>query len=109
MLGLAMIVLSAVHEFVAALATRWVTLNSLIESHVGVPGKLAVWAVLALAAFVVIGHAAKMAFNLIRYVFLPSAAIAVALLLLVPGWSPMTTFPVLLGASTLNLMARALR
>jgi len=107
MLGLLAYVLGSVQVFVESLGTRVGALNELIASHFGEAGKWAFWVLAAAFGLLLAGKAAKLTFNFLRWVLLPSAAISVALVMLFPGFSPMKSFPVLVTVTTAVMLFRS--
>ena len=97
---------SAAYAFLGGLAGRWDALNTVVVEHLGTTGQWALWALLAMALLIVVAHAAKLVFNLTRWVVLPSAGLSVLTLTFAPSWSPMQTFPLFLGVTSLILIAR---
>lgn len=105
--GLASYMLSTVHVFLGALWGRVVALDFYLQNHFGRLGKYAVWAFVIFVVFVLAGHATKFTFQVVRYVLLPSAMLTVVLLMLMPCWAPMKTFPVFVAVSSVIALARS--
>jgi hypothetical protein len=99
--------LIAVREFFAGLSGRWSDLSAAVEGYLGPIGPWVLWGVAAFFALFFISKAAKFAFDLLRLVVLPSAALSVALTMLVPCWAPMKTFPALLAVTTAMMFLRS--
>ena len=99
-------ILGSVQIFIEDLWARLATLNSFIEGYFGLPGKLAFWILATTAILLLVGKATKITFNIIRYVLLPSAALSVVLVMFMPCWSPMKTFPMFVAATTVMMLFR---
>ena len=107
MMGIITTVLAAAQEFIASAAQRWTTLSALVEGRFGMMGKWFFWIATIVCLLFIVTHAARAAFNIVCYVIIPAAALSVLLLVLLPALSPMRTFPVLLGVTSVMLVARA--
>lgn len=104
--GLLTYILGNVQVFVTDLWANLATFNTFIEGHFGEPGKWAFWILASSIVLLVVGKATKLAFNVMRYVLLPSAALAVVLLMLMPCWSPAKTFPLFVVVTTVMMLFR---
>jgi len=100
-------ILGSVQVFVEDLWTRLASFNLMIESYFGPPGKWAFWILLSSVTLLLLGKAAKVAFDVFRFVLLPSAALSVVLLMLVPEWSAMKSFPVFVALSAVVMLFRS--
>ena len=100
-------ILAATQQFIATWATRWSSLNDVVTARWGAPAKWGMWILVALLVVVVIGRAARFVVNATMYILLPAAALSVILLVLMPCWSPMKTFPVFVGVTTFMWVSRA--
>ena len=100
-------ILAAVQAFVSSLATRWMALNYWVESQYGVTVKWGMWILTAIALMLLLGRAARAAMNITCFILIPSAVLSVLLLVLMPCWSPMKTFPILMGVTTFMLISRS--
>jgi len=105
--GLVTYILGSVQVFVEDLWSRLATFNTLIESYFGAPGKWAFWILLSTVLLLLLGKAAKVAFDVFRYVLIPSAALSVVLLMLAPEWSAMKSFPVFVALSAVVMLFRS--
>jgi hypothetical protein len=105
--GLLAYILGNVQVLVTDLWSNLASLNAAIEAQFGEPAKWAFWVLASTFALLLVGKAAKLAFNVLRYVILPSAAVAVVLLMLMPEWSPAKTFPLCVVASTALMLFRS--
>ncbi|GAB4313696.1 MAG: hypothetical protein Kow0074_00340 [Candidatus Zixiibacteriota bacterium] len=105
--GLLAYILGTVQVFVTDLWTQLASLNVAIESQFGAPAKWAFWILAATFILLLVGKATKLAFNVLRYVILPSAAMAVVLLMIMPCWSPMKTFPLFVVVTTAMMLFRS--
>jgi hypothetical protein len=104
--GLLTYILGNVQIFLTDLWTNLDTFNALITDHFGEPGKWAFWVLASAFVLLILGKATKIAFNVMRYVLLPSAGLAVLLLMLMPCWSPAKTFPLLIVVTTVMMLFR---
>ncbi|MEW5700626.1 MAG: hypothetical protein AB1792_00120 [Candidatus Zixiibacteriota bacterium] len=100
-------IIGAIQQFIAGLSGRWIEMNVWIESRYGAPVKWGIWILIAFGVLILLGRAAKAAVNLTFYVILPSAILTVLLLVLMPCWSPMKTFPILMGVTMFMLISRS--
>lgn len=107
MMGLLAYTLGSVQVFVESLGARVAALNEFLVSQFGEAGKWAFWVLIAAFSLLLAGKAARLTFNFLRWVLLPSAAISVALVMLFPGFSPMKSFPVLVTVTTAVLLFRS--
>jgi hypothetical protein len=107
MIALLTTILAAIQAFVAQLAGRWIMLNAWVEGHGGVTVKWGMWILAAICLMLLAVRAARAAFNLTCFVLAPSAVLTVLLLVLMPCWSPMKTFPILMGITTFMLISRS--
>ena len=105
--GLLMTVLASVSEFVGRLADRFSDLSQFVASHLGQTGQYAFWAFSALVVLIIVAYATRLVFHLAKWVLVPSALLSIAGLTLAPGISPMQTFPVFIGVTTLVMIAKA--
>ena len=94
-------------EFVARLADRWQDLNTYIVTHLGNTGQYAFWAFSVLVLLIIVTYATRLVYNLAKWVLVPSALLSIAGLTLAPSISPMQTFPVFIGVTTLVMLAKA--
>lgn len=106
MAGILAHTLVVVQEFVSGLSGRWSELMATLEGYLGPMGPWVVWGTVAFFALFFISKAAKLAFDLLRLVALPSAAFSIALAMLVPCWPPMKTFPAFLAVTTAMMLLR---
>jgi hypothetical protein len=100
-------VVAAVLQFIGTWAGRWSSLNDMVTARWGAPVKWGMWILLALLGVVIIGRAARFVVNATMYILLPAAALSVILLVLMPCWSPMKTFPVMVGVTVFMWVSRA--
>jgi hypothetical protein len=107
--GLLAYILGSVQVFLAASWTRLAALDQMIQGRFGILGKCLFWLLIAGLALLVVGKATKITFNILRLVLIPAAVLTIVLLMLVPCWSPMTTFPVLAGGCALAMLTRTIR
>lgn len=105
--GLVMTIFASMTEFVERLADRWSDLNALIVSHLGEIGQYAFWAFSALVVLIIVTYATKLVYNLAKWVLVPSALLSIAGFTLAPSISPMQTFPVFIGVTTLVMLVKA--
>lgn len=105
--GLLMTIFASMTEFVQSLAGRWQDLSAFIASHLGNTGQYAFWAFSALVVLIIVTYATKLVYTLAKWVLVPSALLSIAGLTLVPQFSPMQTFPVFIGVTTLVMLAKA--
>lgn len=105
--GLLTAVFASVTEFVGRLAERWHDVNLFVASHLGNPGQYAFWAFSALVVLIIVTYATRLVFNLAKWVLVPSALLSIAGLTLAPNISPMQTFPVFIGVTTLVMLVKA--
>ena len=106
MAGILAHTLVAVRDFIGGLSGRWSELMATVEGYLGPMGPWILWGTVAFFALFFISKAAKLAFDLLRLVFLPSAALSIALAMLVPCWPAMRTFPALLAVTTAMMFLR---
>jgi hypothetical protein len=99
--GLFAYILGNVHVFVAAVWMRLAALDQTIQGRFGIVGKFLFWLLVAYLVLLLLTKAAKLTFAVLKYVLFPAAGLSVLLLMLVPCWSPMKTFPVLAGLCAL--------
>jgi len=99
-------ILGSVQVFIEDLWARMGSINSLIEGLFGAPGKWAFWILAATMVLLLAGKATKLTFNILRYVLLPSAALSVVLVMFVPAWSPMKSFPAFVAVTTVAMLFR---
>jgi hypothetical protein len=104
--GLPAYILGSVQIFIEDLWARLATLNSFIEGYFGPPGKWAFWILATTTILMLVGKAAKLTFNIMRYVLLPSAALSVVLVMFMPCWPPMKTFPMFVAATSVMMLFR---
>lgn len=104
--GLLMTIFASATEFADRLAGRWNELNAYVTSQLGPIGQYAFWAFSALVILLILGYATRLVYNLAKWVLVPSALLSIAGLTLAPGISPMQTFPVFIGVTTLVMLAR---
>ncbi|HWO57143.1 MAG TPA: hypothetical protein VNN55_06215 [bacterium] len=105
--GLVMTIFASMTEFVERLADRWGDLNAFIVAHLGEIGQYAFWAFSALVVLIIVTYATKLVYNLAKWVLVPSALLSIAGLTLAPSISPMQTFPVFIGVTTLVMLVKA--
>ncbi len=105
--GLLAYILGTVQVFINDLWSQLAGLNTAIESQFGEPAKWAFWVLASAFLLLLVGKATKLTFNILRYVILPSAAMAVVLLMIMPCWSPAKTFPLFVVATTAMLLFRS--
>ncbi len=104
--GLAYI-LGSLHVFVESFWGRCTALNTFIEGYFGPPGKWAFWILASTVLLLLVGKASKVSFNVLRYVLIPSVGLSVVLVMLVPGWSPMRSFPIFVCLTTIMMLVRS--
>lgn len=104
--GLLSHILIAVEGFLSGLAGRWAELSALATEHFGAIGPWAMWGLVAFFLLFFISKATKLAFDLLRFVVLPSAGLTIAVGMLYPCWLPMKTFPVFLAVTTAMMFFR---
>ena len=105
--GLLMTIFASMTEFVDRLAGRWTDLNAFVISHLGNLGQYAFWAFTALVLMIIVAYATRLVYNLAKWVLVPSALLSIAGLTLAPNISPMQTFPVFIGVTTLVMLVKA--
>ncbi len=105
--GLLMTIFASMTEFVQSLAGRWQDLSAFIASHLGSTGQYAFWAFSALVVLIIVTYATRLVYTLAKWVLVPSALLSIAGLTLAPQFSPMQTFPVFIGVTTLVMLAKA--
>ena len=105
--GLLMTIFASMTEFVQSLAGRWQDLSGFIASHLGNTGQYAFWAFSALVLLIIVTYATRLVYTLAKWVLVPSALLSIAGLTLAPQFSPMQTFPVFIGVTTLVMLAKA--
>lgn len=105
--GLLMTILTSVSEFAGRLAGRWNDLSQFVASHLGQTGQYAFWAFSALVVLIIVTYATRLVYNLAKWVLVPSALLSIAGLTLAPSISPMQTFPVFIGVTTLVMLVKA--
>ncbi|MBD3297770.1 MAG: hypothetical protein GF341_03865 [candidate division Zixibacteria bacterium] len=105
--GLLAYILGTVQVFINDLWSQLGGLNTAIESQFGEPAKWAFWILAAAFILLLVGKATKLTFNILRYVILPSAAMAVVLLMIMPCWSPAKTFPLFVVVTTAMMLFRS--
>jgi len=105
--GLLAYILSSVQVFLAELWMRLAALDHLIQGRFGILGKFVLWFLVASLVLLLLAKATKFTFNIVRFVLVPAAVLSVLLLMLVPCWSPMKTFPILSGACALAMVMRS--
>ena len=99
-------ILGSVQIFFEDLWLRLASLNSFIAGYFGTPGVWALWILVATATLLLVGKATKLTFNILRYVLLPSAALSVVLVMFMPCWSPMKSFPLFVALTTVMMLFR---
>jgi len=104
--GLPAYILGSVQVFIEDLWARMATFNGYIEGYFGAPGKWAFWILAATTILLLVGKATKLTFNIMRYVLLPSAGLSVVLVMFMPCWQPMKTFPMFVAATTVMMLFR---
>lgn len=104
--GLPAYILGSVQIFIEDLWSRLATFNGFIAGYFGAPGKWAFWILAATMILLLAGKATKITFNIMRYVLLPSAALSVVLVMFMPCWPPMKTFPIFVAATTVMMLFR---
>ena len=102
-----MTIFASMTEFVQSLAGRWQDLNAFVIAHLGNTGQYAFWAFSALVILIIVTYATKLVYTLAKWVLVPSALLSIAGLTLAPNISPMQTFPVFIGVTTLVMLAKA--
>ena len=107
--GLLAYILGSVQVFLAAAWTRLAALDQMIQGRFGILGKCVFWLFIAGLALVLLAKATAITFNVLRFVLVPAAVLTVVLLMLVPCWSPMKTFPILAGVCVFAMLARTVR
>ena len=105
--GLLTTIFASMTEFVQSLAGRWQEFNAFVVSHLGNTGQYAFWAFSALVLLIIVTYATKLVYTLAKWVLVPSALLSIAGLTLAPNISPMQTFPVFIGVTTLVMLAKA--
>ena len=106
MAGILAHTLIAVRDFFSGLSGRWSDISAAVEGYLGPIGPYVLWGVAAFFGLFFLSKATKLAFDLLRLVVLPSAALSIALAMLVPCWLPMKTFPALLAVTTAMMFLR---
>ena len=106
MTGLPAYILGSVQIFIEDLWSRLASFNSFIEGYFGPPGKWAFWILASTMVLLLVGKATKLTFNIMRYVLLPSAALSVVLVMFMPCWPPMKTFPMFVATTTVLMLFR---
>ncbi len=105
--GLLAYILGSLHVFVESFWARCTALNTLIEGYFGPPGKWAFWMLVCTVLLLLVGKATKVSFNVLKYVLIPSIGLSVVLVMLVPCWSPMKTFPILVSLTTVMMLVKS--
>jgi hypothetical protein len=102
-----MTIFASVSEFAQSLAGRWQDINAFVIAHLGNTGQYAFWAFSALVILIIVTYATKLVYTVAKWVLVPSALLSIAGLTLAPNISPMQTFPVFIGVTTLVMLAKA--
>jgi len=105
--GLLAYILGSVQVFLAELWTRLAALDHMIQGRFGILGKYVLWMLVASLVLLLLAKATRITFDVLRYVVVPAAMLTVLLLMLVPCWSPMKTFPILSGACAVAMLMRS--
>ncbi len=104
--GLLAYILGNVQVFLAAVWMRVAALDQLIQGRFGIIGKFLFWLTVAFLVLFLITKAASLIFRVLTLVLMPAAVLSIVLLMLMPCWSPMKTFPILTGACALVTLTR---
>jgi len=107
--GVLAYILGSLQVFLGTLWTRLAALDQLIQGRFGIWGKSLFWLLIAAFALLLLAKATKITFNILRLVVIPAGVLTVVLLMLMPCWSPMKTFPVLAGLCTFAMVVRTTR
>lgn len=104
--GLLAYILGSVQVFLAAVWMRVAALDQMIQGRFGIIGKFVFWLLAAYLMLFLISKATRFTFGFLKLVLLPAGGLSIVLLMLVPCWSPMKTFPILTGACALVTLTR---
>jgi hypothetical protein len=97
----------AVQQFFDGFSERWNALSATAASYLGPAGPWVLWGLVAFVVLFLLSKLTKLAFDLLRLVVLPSAAMSIALTMLVPCWAPMKTFPAFLAVTVAMMFLRS--